>query len=367
MAPPSAARDWSNHFRVTQGVLAGEPMLTKEQIETMLADVTSELEVAGELEEGCSDPLHADDDAARARARALFKGKLDVHGVKHRPTSKDKKCVCLFCARELPVNSSKLALHVAADCVDDHPQLEEMVKKAVELKSLNNLVGAEKVQLVKQRHAQFQSSSAGSTSAQGPRKRACGASAADDGDVARHMDRELTDDEVDSVDRSLARMVYREGLPFSVLSSPDLHEALGKLNSSFAAKTKLSDWNVRHSFLSDEYAKVSDDVMAAITSAFALTLISDGWSGVQKEHQLNILLATPTPFFLKNVFTKVRAAADDDRAGDCAQLMCSMRTPPCCHCAPPHARDLRRPTTSTASTSLRSSMRCACFLNSLRW
>ena len=35
-----------------------------------------------------------------------------------------------------------------------------------------------------------------------------------------------------------------------------------------------------------------------VPDKFALTLESDGWSGLQKEHVLNIMIAAPRPFFL---------------------------------------------------------------------
>eukprot|EP01047_Picozoa_sp_COSAG01_P026494 COSAG01_NODE_1709_length_9424_cov_50.603968_7_plen_334_part_00 len=40
-----------------------------------------------------------------------------------------------------------------------------------------------------------------------------------------------------------------------------------------------------------------------LTKCKILTLVSDGWSGVQKKHVLNILLCTPIPFFIRDIYT----------------------------------------------------------------
>ena len=144
--------------------------------------------------------------------------------------------------------------------------------------------------------------------AQGTKRTKCSACGST---LGKHLDRELTDAEVKAIDERLARFCYAEGLPFRALLSKHLHEALGKLNASWVKKSRLSDWNLRHSMLENEFEDVSGKVNEALASAFVLTLISDGWSGVQKEHELNILLATPTPFFVENIFTKARARASE--------------------------------------------------------
>jgi len=56
-------------------------------------------------------------------------------------------------------------------------------------------------------------------------------------------------------------------------------------------------------------------------SAFVLTLLSDGWSGAQKEHVLNIMLATPKPLFMDNIYTKA------DRVDGTYQVWAAARAP----------------------------------------
>ena len=123
-------------------------------------------------------------------------------------------------------------------------------------------------------------------------------------DVRSFTERTLSDGEVKAIDVKLARFCYSEGLPFKALSNPELRGALSKLNASWAQKTKLSDWTLRHHFLDDEYEAVSGEAAEKITAALFVCLVSDGWSGVQKRHVLNLILTTPEPVFLGNVETK---------------------------------------------------------------
>ena len=46
------------------------------------------------------------------------------------------------------------------------------------------------------------------------------------------------------------------GLPFTSLGSTYIKQALGDLNSTYLLKSKFTDWNIRHSFLDDEFEMV---------------------------------------------------------------------------------------------------------------
>ena len=60
---------------------------------------------------------------------------------------------------------------------------------------------------------------------------------------------------------------------------------------------------LRHGLLNSVCDDVSGECAKKITAAFVVALISDGWSGVQKKHVINLLLTTPEPILLKNVDT----------------------------------------------------------------
>jgi len=122
-------------------------------------------------------------------------------------------------------------------------------------------------------------------------------------DVRSYSERKLTPDQISVVDERLARFCYSEGLPFRALANSELRDALRKLNASWAAGTRVSDWTLRHHFLDDEYERVTGKAAEKITAAHFVCLISDGWSGVQKRHVLNLILATPEPVFMGNIET----------------------------------------------------------------
>jgi hypothetical protein len=99
-------------------------------------------DIATELSVDCDNPLEL--------ARTRF---VQVEARRQRreepAVEPRQKCICLFCGKSHVVNSSKRMLHIAADCVDEHPQLKDMVSKAIGMKSLTNLVGKDKVDKVK--------------------------------------------------------------------------------------------------------------------------------------------------------------------------------------------------------------------------
>jgi hypothetical protein len=288
-------------------------------------------------------------------ARAIFKELLSASNVTAKPEAKDYKAICLFCAKEMVVNLSKMQLHISSKCSPDHLQKAEFSTDMAGSKTASALLGKRanaELQSVRDEHEQASGKAprSGQSSASGASSRApcstCGCKCGGSG-IDKHFDRELADNEIKSIDQALARFCYAEGLGFAVLMSEYLHKALAKLYASWAAKTKLSDWNLRHRFLTKEAETVAERVAAAIAAAFVLTLISDGWCGVQKEHQLNIMLATPKPFFIENVFTKVslRAARARTRRmgrgllgeGIASHTHAARQPPPSSH-LPPSAR-----------------------------
>jgi Protein of unknown function (DUF 659) len=120
-----------------------------------------------------------------------------------------------------------------------------------------------------------------------------------------NMDRKLTDSQVLLADQFFARFIYTSGLSFNVLKNPNLKSAFNVLNSTYVQKSQLSDWNIRNKFLDEEFESICFKMENAISKSNNMVLMSDGWSGIQKKHVLNILLhAQGSPWFLENVYTK---------------------------------------------------------------
>jgi len=249
-----------------------------------------------------------------AGTRSVAERKDAVHGfssfltgldITERPSVKDKQAVCVLCARVAACNATDWLVHIASKCVVDHPDKAAASLGADNLKTTANTMGTVKLESLKGLASETKAELATkhrlpSASGSASQAHLPGAAAPS---IRQHLDRELPDEEVQLIDEMLARFCFGEGLPFRVLSSSLLLKALTKLNASWAKKTKLTPWTIRHSFLNNESDSIDARVQAAIVGAYALTLLSDGWSGHQKQHLLNVLITTPRPFFLFNIHT----------------------------------------------------------------
>lgn len=245
--------------------------------------------------------------------RSDFCKELANAGVKDKPRQDRPgyRVCCAWCFKCMRVNSTEIGLHIANDkTCPSNPAAPLFGAKLASSATASARLGKRGLEQLQEAKAERDASAANEQSARRFAKAAFkqaggehlppGASAAD---LHSYLDRELTDAEVAAIDEELARFCFGEGLPFSVLSSPWLRNALGRLNKSWLAKTRLSEWKLRFSMLDDEAARVEAAIGDRIARAFAIVLLSDGWSGVQKRHVLNIMLAVPTPLFIENIFT----------------------------------------------------------------
>ncbi|KAJ1626786.1 hypothetical protein T492DRAFT_877881 [Pavlovales sp. CCMP2436] len=85
------------------------------------------------------------------------------------------------------------------------------------------------------------------------------------GNLLGHMDRVLTQAEINEVDEGLARSCYANGIPFKYIACKHFRKALGKLNQSWLRGTRLSDWTLRHNFLENENERITERVCEALT------------------------------------------------------------------------------------------------------
>ena len=241
---------------------------------------------------------------ARLRENLLqIKTQLRAAGFRM-PTPKDKKVVSVWDPLGSPrgCNSTHLQTHIVklANCPDSIKS--KYVSNVAHSREAEKRMGKRALDEVREA-----AEDAASTELSGKKARSAG-------DVRSYSERILTESEVRDVDERLARFCFSEGLPFKALSNAELRAALGKLNKSWAEKTRLSDWTLRHHFLDDEYGRVAGKVAEKITAAHYVCLISDGWSGVQKRHVLNLILATPEPVFMGNIETGEDAVTGEYQA-----------------------------------------------------
>ena len=147
------------------------------------------------------------------------------------------------------------------------------------------------------------------------------------------MDRQLSSEQCNEIDRALARWLFQKGLSFKTISDMSLHkDVLSKLNSTYAANSKISSWTLRHRFLEDEFHACQKLVQLRLEHAPTKCLITDGWSGRQKRHVLNLILTTPVPFFLKNIYTDEAEVSATWQCDKIAELLEDMSLTVDCVC-----------------------------------
>jgi hypothetical protein len=120
--------------------------------------------------------------------------------------------------------------------------------------------------------------------------------------VIKHLDRKLTEVENREINLNIARFIYSSGIAMHHVNNPFLKAALTALNKTFRNGT--TDWNIRNHLLDDVSAEVAEKVDKVLNDCKWISVLSDGWSGVQKKHLLNIILqANGVPIFAGNIYT----------------------------------------------------------------
>lgn len=109
------------------------------------------------------------------------------------------------------------------------------------------------------------------------------------------------------VDLAVARMCYSTGVSFNVVNNKHFKEMCQTIANYGPTYQLPSDHPIRSSLLQHEYDTVSrrvDQFHAAHLSQTGCTIVSDGWSDVQRRPLLNILLVTPAgATFLNSIDT----------------------------------------------------------------
>lgn len=260
--------------------------------------------------------LRCDDEAQAAEAREALARKLVMLHVTALPRNNDKLAICVYCGSMRRANSCELMTHIAAQCVQWQPQKAQFAVEISSLKALNHLgkkrraATQELADSVQQDKPQREPMSSGPGAGAGHSKRArCFVVKSEP--VNRWTPNAQVDDrgglpdaEVGEIDALLARWVYTEGHPLTTIRSEWLGEALVRLNPSYAERTNLNVWNLRHQLLDEELDRVRQEVEHRLDSAPLLCLVSDGWSDAQRGRTPNLMLATPTPYMLGHIATR---------------------------------------------------------------
>ncbi|XP_059589234.1 uncharacterized protein LOC132252439 [Alligator mississippiensis] len=114
------------------------------------------------------------------------------------------------------------------------------------------------------------------------------------------MDKMSKEDQ-EKADERLARAIFASGTPLSITENQYWKEHYKLIHPSYKLP---SLYHLSHSLLDREYDRVQTMVIQRIGQGESLTLMSDGWTDIQGNPLLNIMLATSEPIFLKTIATK---------------------------------------------------------------
>jgi hypothetical protein len=241
---------------------------------------------------------------AQGNLRDRIVEELRSHGLRT-PTKISKRMMCLHCFETRVANCTSAQVHLALHCSACPSDLRSIFCSAAQrlkvsrvseakLQTLSSQVSLETTQ--SQAITSGSSASFTQTSPTFVPKR--------QQTLREFSDRRLSTRQVHEIDTKLVRWAFGRGLPFSVISDGSLRdEVLGKLNASYSAQSTITPWTIRYRFLDDEFHMVEQDVIKALRNASTVCLVTDGWSGLQRRHILNVLLTTPTPILARCIYT----------------------------------------------------------------
>jgi len=106
------------------------------------------------------------------------------------------------------------------------------------------------------------------------------------------------------VDEAVARMCYSTGVSFNIVNNKHFREMCHKIGEYGPSYQVTSDYPIRTTLLEKEYTSVRhrvDELHATHLSRTGGTIVSDGWSDVQRRPLLNVLLVTPAGEFVSSL------------------------------------------------------------------
>ena len=226
-----------------------------------------------------------EENVIQARKQALANGWIMPDWTLNRGLdSKLWQAMCIWCQKSIGINSTYMKNHLlSCKCCPD--SVKTIYSKDVASSSTFQKRSGEQLRHSVDSHANDRNVKAKGT------------------DLREHVAFKMNTTQVSTADEMLSRVLYKFGWPFRSVLSKEFRDFISYINPSYSQQTSISDWNIRNGLLDKEYCRIEKQNTQLIADATSLSLISDGWSGIQKVHKLNILLTTPTPLFIKNIDT----------------------------------------------------------------
>jgi len=110
----------------------------------------------------------------------------------------------------------------------------------------------------------------------------------------------MSEEEQDTLEILLAQALFAAGVPFSFLENDYVIQFFQQLRPAFKLpnRRKLAD-----ELLDDVFDGVKAECNEQILQAKSLTMVSDGWSNINRESVQNFVICTPKPLFFDAIYS----------------------------------------------------------------
>jgi len=117
--------------------------------------------------------------------------------------------------------------------------------------------------------------------------------------IENFVDR-MSEEEQDTLEILLAQALFAAGVPFSFLENDYVIQFFQQLRPAFKLpnRRKLAD-----ELLDDVFDGVKAECNEQILQAKSLTMVSDGWSNINRESVQNFVICTPKPLFFDAIYS----------------------------------------------------------------
>ncbi|GBC35870.1 zinc finger BED domain-containing protein 1-like [Rhizophagus irregularis DAOM 181602=DAOM 197198] len=117
--------------------------------------------------------------------------------------------------------------------------------------------------------------------------------------IENFVDR-MSEEEQDTLEILLAQALFAAGVPFSFLENNYVIQFFQQLRPAFKLpnRRKLAD-----ELLDDVFDEVKAECNEQILQAKSLTMVSDGWSNINRESVQNFVICTPKPLFFDAIYS----------------------------------------------------------------
>ncbi|UZO28058.1 uncharacterized protein OCT59_021601 [Rhizophagus irregularis] len=117
--------------------------------------------------------------------------------------------------------------------------------------------------------------------------------------IENFVDR-MSEEEQDTLEILLAQALFAAGVPFSFLENNYVIQFFQQLRPAFKLpnRRKLAD-----ELLDDVFDEVKAECNEQILQAKSLTMVSDGWSNINRESVQNFVICTSKPLFFDAIYS----------------------------------------------------------------